>query len=101
MTQMTRIFVGFRLAQPNLQIFISLLKFGQFLSGSGAVSTAFCMFSSRYSHKRNLEKNKRRYSYAQPRRGEMSIETLSAARLSPVGAACLLSKDCPNFSISL
>ncbi|MCY3550925.1 MAG: hypothetical protein OXH39_10750 [Candidatus Poribacteria bacterium] len=28
----------------------------------------------------------------------MSIETLSPAQLSPVGAACLLSKNCPNFS---
>ena len=57
-----------------------------------AVSTAFCVFSLHYSHKRNLEKNKRRCSYAQPHRAEMSIETLSPARLSPVGAACLLSK---------
>ena len=61
-----------------------------------AVFAAFCVFSSYYSHERNSEKNKLRCSTAQPRRGEMSIEALSLVKLSPVGAICLLCKNCPN-----
>ena len=96
--------VFFLVSSPphNVQVIVGftiITKVWTVLSRSGAVSTAFCVFSSHYSHKRNSEKNKRRCSHTQPRRGDMSIETLSPAQLSPVGAACLLSKNCPNFSI--